>query len=210
MKTIEIRSIIDKDYDAAADIIDRIWDYRYFNKSEALCRRKSRKDLIGALLEANYAKVALINNHVAGFLVARVDLLPVSQAPHLLKEYEALVKANTATKDGRLFNDYAELFDSVNRKLRENYNGSLGSEIIYFCTDPEYRSLGAGSALIQDYLGILKRNGEKNVYVHTDSTCNIAFYERLGFTRQGKLTAYAPLRNSEIDFYLYTYALNLE
>lgn len=207
MKKLEIRNIQEKDFEAVAGIIDITWNYREFGQSERLCKRKARKDLLGALTESNYAKVAVKDSQIVGFLIGTVNTQKINRDISLLKEYQKLKEENATTYDGRLFNNYADLFETANRKLREDFNGILGSEIIYFCTDPKYRGQGIGKYLIQDFLDTLNRNGAQHIFVHTDSTCNVEFYERLGFEKQSIIEGFAPLRNSKITFYLYTFHL---
>lgn len=184
--------------------IDEVSSFmRVAGASGIICDGKYELDLIGC-------------KSIDGVVLVRTEAFECEEEevsftePDIKAAYELIVKSADENFVPPQFEDF---YVDVNHKLRhgamrlcgiEN-NGNLaavamtvaesgsGAVLGAVSTDPEYRNLGYGSALIK-YITNLLTAENKAVFLHRAKNANEAFYSNLGFVEYGTWKEYYLIR----------------
>lgn len=80
------------------------------------------------------------------------------------------------------FKDGAGLYEKTSEQQLAHYkqNHKPDGEIVFLAADPEAKTKGIGSALLQ---ALENQIPGKTVFLHTDDACTYQFYEHRGFQR---------------------------
>lgn len=210
MKVI-YREIKKADYAAIKNIINESFGlYRYVNDKNVL---KSGLDIYlqSCLAEQTFTCVAEADGKVVGVIMGQ-SKCDYRKLPHLkyiisLVYHNILfnVKAFFAKTDVSDLNLMHQIYDDQLKKSEQTFDGVL----TLFAVSAECRGLGVGRTLLHMLLDYQRTHHVKNVYLHTDSSCNYGFYDVHGFTRLS--TARAQLtrsgKNTIMEVYLYGYKM---
>lgn len=82
-------------------------------------------------------------------------------------------------KDKKAFARYNELYDKIESKFDNKYDG----DIIIFIVDKKYQGNGYGSELLKMIFNLARKDNMKKLKIVTDDDCNYKYYERLGFKK---------------------------
>jgi len=74
------------------------------------------------------------------------------------------------------------IYNKANKEMFVKYlkNNTPYGEIIFFAANPEIKTKGIGSRLLNE---LERRESGKKLYLYTDNACTYQFYERRGFER---------------------------
>lgn len=200
---IKIRELKESDHEEIISIIDRTWDYREYGMPDDLCYLKAKRDLLQSLGDSNIALVAEYDNRVIGFLIGRNQNLPDDPIRKgINKKVDKITEKLEQSRQGRMFNEYAQLFKKMNSKLTP-VEFSPDAEIIYLAVDPQFRGLKIGVSLIKTFNKTLTSSKVKDIILYTDSVSNFNFYQAQGFEKLDENTAFSRLRKTDISFFIY-------
>ncbi|NEG70406.1 GNAT family N-acetyltransferase [Bifidobacterium choloepi] len=186
------------DVDAVADAFEATWPQRpplggtptgllvsrYFTLHYFALTTEGRVGLVagdgvdetvaGTLDDEDFAGVTLVRR------VGQPQLFP--QAVAEMEDLKKLIGANPA---GAAALARMEHFFAIEGMLEADSDVDLTSdtELELFLVGPAARGRGVGGALWRQFLADLTDAGVRNFFLHTDSGCDYAFYERHGLTR---------------------------
>lgn len=127
------------------------------------------------LCECNYSQIAVVDNKVAGVILAHTTSRYFNFRYYMLMIFSALKL--TLYSEGRkcfkILKNISVCEKEIKRSSKINKN-----QLLLLIVDPNLRNLGIGSALINN----LQQKCNK-YYLITDTLCNYTFYDRKGFQR---------------------------
>ena len=136
------------------------------------------------MLQADFTQVAEIDGHAVGIVMGRTlgKRLRPRIALNCLYHGGALWLSGTYQRIGALFHGYEENSDLLD-KLSGVTEGKFGAEVALFIVSKQARGRGVGSALFERLNNFFRERGIRHYYLHTDTACSYAFYERKGLKR---------------------------
>ena len=185
MPAVRYRTVAWSDLDAIVDLFDRTWP-----PQEALAGTPSgllisRYFTLHYLEHATYGIVAECDDGMlAGVILARVagarplyDVVPAMMAQ--VRADLAGDETASASLRGldRAFDVELELEASC------GVNETTQGELELFVVNPDVRGAGVGGGLWRRAQAHLARAGVESYYLHTDSDCDVSFYDHKGMTR---------------------------
>ena len=163
---------------------------------------------IHCFLKQNHAFVAKEDGKVVGCILFRDKNTPKHSVYKLLyKLLTLLIKLNPLCKEGfEVHNFYRDNYAA----LIKEHNQSYDSEIVLLIVASNMQGKHIGKNLITFAENYLKSEGLKQVFLLTDTSCNFAFYHKLGYERMAEHLGgflYDGQKDPEY-FYLYKKVLN--
>lgn len=120
----------------------------------------------------------------------------------LLSIYSMPSARDTRLFDGLFFANYA--------KLRKMVPCKDAPEFLVLISDPKARGLGVGRTLMEVGENILRKQGFKEYYLLTDSSCDYAFYDKIGMDKVVDVSMSFNINHVEdYDHYLNCYLRGL-
>jgi len=82
-----------------------------------------------------------------------------------------------------MFNGQSLLYDEANEAMFAEYTktNKPDGELVFFAVDPTLQGKGIGTLLLQE---LEKREKGKEIYLYTDSGCNVEFYNHKNFVKE--------------------------
>lgn len=134
------------------------------------------------------------------------EIMDIVQFSHLLQEFMQSGQLYIEEEKGRVV---AACF-ILHQKRRCDHVATVSTLAVH----PEYQNKGVGKRFLKGLIQILKNQGKKRVdlMVEADNPKAMAFYEKLGFQREGILKKYFQRQDSGKNTYVdeYLYAIILE
>lgn len=174
------------DVDALAELFDRIWPQTIADDSEQTQYGKllARCFVLHYVEHTTNADVAVLTDGtIAGVACARVAGLPVClpQSVEAMKQVTAQLKEHSLT--AMRLNALNAMFDVELELERESaVNETTQGELELFMVNPDAQGKGIGGSLWRRLHAYFAANGVSGFYLHTDSSCDVSFYDHNGLT----------------------------
>lgn len=183
--TVEFRSVKLSDIDAMVKEYERTWGIaQKVGKDASLSL--SRRCVLDYLEPSTHGTIAEIDGKFMGLLLARVFDAPVlfPEVGRMLREQEAAMKEN-CDKNYALALEEAYGMRALETKLeaKSHINNLTQAELELFLVSPDARGHGVGGGLWKRTMHMLRNNGVNRYYLHTDSACDVSFYDYHGLRR---------------------------
>ena len=189
-----IREYEDKDFDACKDIVNNVWEFDDRFEPQSLADFFKQVYTGASLGGSSFAVVAEDNNQVVGFLFG------VNKGKKLLKtRYSGLrgqlkfiydlFSLNNVPLRKKFF--YLKILNKHELNRRE-VEPKRDNEVNLFAVRTDIQGRGYGKALMNQFIEYCKENSVNRITLDTDTECNIAFYEKMGFGIKGEF--YSPLQ----------------
>lgn len=121
-----------------------------------------------------------VDNKVIGFSAyEKRGSKKFSIKKNFYKFLKSLIVKGPFIKDKKAFARYNELYDKIESKFDNKYDG----DIIIFIVDKKYQRNGYGSELLKMIFNLARKDNMKKLKIVTDDDCNYKYYERLGFKK---------------------------
>lgn len=135
---------------------------------------------------STHGTIAEVDGKFMGLLLARVFGAPVlfPEVGRMLREQEAAMKEN-CDKNYALALEEAYGMRALETKLeaKSHINNLTQAELELFLVSPDARGHGVGGGLWKRTMHMLRNNGVNRYYLHTDSACDVSFYDYHGLRR---------------------------
>lgn len=183
--TVEFRSVKLSDIDAMVKEYERTWGIAHEVGKDASLSL-SRRSVLHYLEPSTHGTIAEIDGKFMGLLLARVFDAPVlfPEVERMLREQEAAMKEN-CDKNYALALEEAYGMRALETKLeaKSHINNLTQAELELFLVSPDARGHGVGGGLWKRTMHMLRNNGVNRYYLHTDSACDVSFYDYHGLRR---------------------------
>lgn len=185
---VEFRPMALGDIDAVVDEYERTWGIAKVVGSEASLEL-SRRFVLHYLAPSTYSVMAYDDDKLLGLLLTRVfgDELLFPEVSDMLEKQESLMKN---AKDDRYLNALAgaETMREIEIKLeaRSHINDLTQAELELFVVSPDSRGKGVGAGLWSKTMSHLRHRGVNRYYLHTDTACDVSFYDYYGLRRDAE------------------------
>lgn len=211
MNEVIYRPLRKSDHDEIKEIINSSFGlHKYFNNPKVL-KTVLKVYLQSCLAEKTFSTIAEKDNKVIGVIFgnAKSDYKILKHIrPILLTRWysivlnvKAMIRGENISYFKRMLITYSKLLSSSNR----TFDGVL----TLFAVTKESQGLGVGKKLLYNLRDYLKSTNTHKIYLYTDSSCNVGFYDTQGFCRIGtqEINITSQSKAVEMDVYLYEYIL---
>lgn len=159
---------------------------------------------------ANYICVASNDKQLCGVLLATVDV-DTSQAPAFIFDATEWIEQSTArlqqSAEGRLVLKRMTPKDKPQSTVIERTMlAGCDADLLFFCSDANYRRQKIGSTLIQRFETHLALMGATKYKLESDNRCSYQYYDNNGFQR---VTEEISHFNPSVEHYTYTKSLTI-
>ncbi|RSX58103.1 GNAT family N-acetyltransferase [Bifidobacterium samirii] len=183
--TVRYRTMSWDDVDAIVDLFDRTWPPEDTLAGTPAGLLVSRYFTLHYLEHTTYGIVAERDDGMfAGVILARVaGARPLYDVvPAMMAQARADLAGNEAALESLRGLDRA--FD-VELELEAScgVNDTTQGELELFVVNPDVRGAGVGGGLWRRAQAHLAQAGVESYYLHTDSDCDVSFYDHKGMTR---------------------------
>jgi predicted N-acetyltransferase YhbS len=180
---ILFRPIQSKDYDDLHRLTRGAWFSEDYKKYPTATNAFVDLDIIHALSDTSFGRVAVVDGQVAGLILASAnqaskDLRMIVPSPKeailTLHHQEAAVRDyfyKMMAEEQRADDD---LYHKASQSV--NYQG----RIVLFIVDPNFQGLGLGGRLFRLANEYFTEQGVDKYYLFTDTSCDYSFYEHKG------------------------------
>ena len=207
MDQIVYRVIKKADYKSLENIIVNSFHLDRYVEDEKTLRAWASLYLQSCLSEQTYNCVAECNGKIVGVIMGQATKCYslLHHIPYLFSTLRfTLCMKFHAAKSNTNTEDYKKMHQIYHKLLSESthtYDGVL----TLFAVDESYRGYGIGTNLLTHLQSYLKNHQVKRFYLYTDSSCNVAFYDRHDFSCVGSyvLNVSKDEQSSELNVFLY-------
>lgn len=205
------RPIRRSDYNEIKEIInDSFGLHKYFNNTKIL-KTVLKVYLQSCLAEKTFSCIAEKDNEVIGVIFgnAKSDYSTIRHLkPITLTGWYSLVLNIQAIIRGENIGEFKSMLITYSNLLTRS-NRTFDGVLTLFAVTEESRGLGVGKKLLYYLRDYLKSTNTHGIYLFTDSSCNVGFYDSQGFSRIGtqEITITSQNKAVEMDVYLYEYTL---
>lgn len=207
MAQIVYRVIKKADYKSIENIIITSFHLDSYVEDEGTLRAWASLYLQSCLCEQTYNCVAECNGKIVGVIMGQAakyySLL--HHIPYLFSVlwFNLCMKFHAA-KSKTNIEDFEKMQQIYHKLLSESTN-TYDGVLTLFAVDELYRGYGIGTNLLKYLQNYLKNHQVKRVYLYTDSSCNVAFYDRHDFSCVGSyvLNVSKEKQITELNVYLY-------
>lgn len=178
------RPIVWDDVDAITEAFCRTWGAGESDDPD-IARRISHHFVLHYLEPATRGDVAESADGVfLGVTLARVEGEPVL-FPHVGEELARVNAGLDATEAGAATLERTNLWHEVEERMEDDIdlNASVHAELELFLVAEAARGKGVGGTLWRRALEYFAACGQSRYYLHTDSSCDVGFYEHKGLSR---------------------------
>ncbi len=173
------------DVDAIVEEFDHTWGETDTFGCE-ISRQSSRHFTLHYLESATRGEVAVDaeSGTFMGVALSRITSQPVlfSQAAQLLEQVDNQL---ASTEDGKRALNMANGWHDVEYRMEDalDINTQTQAELELFLVAKVARGRGVGGTLWRRLLDFFAKQGVKRYYLHTDSSCDVSFYDHQGLNR---------------------------
>ncbi len=179
-----IRPFSRTDMDQVTVIYDGMWGSREHSE-KGLSLLVSRHHLLHYLVSATHADVADFEDGVLGVMVVSVEGEPAAfpWASRMLDEVNRDIRA--LGDEGLRALDAAEAWHALDdaAERESGIRAAAFAEIELFLVSSHVRGRGVGGALWRSAMDYMARHGVPRYFLHTDSGCDVGFYDHKGLKR---------------------------
>ena len=178
---IVYRPVVWEDVEAITDAFCRTWGAGESDDPD-IARRICHHFVLHYLEPATGGDVAESEDGVfLGVTLARVEGEPVL-FPHAGEELARVNAALDATEAGAATLARTNLWHEVEERMEDDIdlNATVHAELELFLVAEQARGKGVGGTLWRRVLGYFAEHGQSRYYLHTDSSCDVGFYEHKG------------------------------
>ncbi|MFQ9872719.1 MAG: GNAT family N-acetyltransferase [Oscillospiraceae bacterium] len=207
MKELSYRRIKREDYPAVGEILNQAFGLFRYVQDERSIQYLKRQYVYSCLAEATQTCVAVDGNTMAGVIMgnAQADYHLLPHLPFLLAAgWYGLLLFCRGKKCRSGLNGYRRLH-KIYHTFSKCHEGEFDSVLTLFAVDERYRGHSIGKTLLNRLLRSLQNRGAKRIYLYTDTTCNVKFYEYQGFERleEEPMVMIRDGKPAQMDVYLY-------
>ncbi|MDD3346670.1 GNAT family N-acetyltransferase [Oscillibacter sp.] len=203
------RSLRPADFPAVKQLINESFALHTYIENESVLKCCLDAYLQSCLAEATFSCVAERSGVVIGVIMGKADsddrLLPHVK-PFLALAYHTLCMSLNALRAQCDLRDYRHLH-RIYEELSASYPQRFDGVLTLFAVAGDCRGLGVGKQLLGRLLAYQKEHGVTSIYLYTDTTCNVGFYDRHGFVPLARQTMRVRRNHAyeEITVFLYGY-----
>lgn len=176
---IEIRDLDKKDYEIVRQFAIEGMDIRRYSSIPYEIYLYSKFFFYLELLRATQILAAYDEDKLVGVLFVEIKGEP-TKVNSLW--YKGIVKSIGMLMP-LMFNGQSLLYDEANEAMFAEYTktNKPDGELVFFAVDPTLQGKGIGTLLLQE---LEKREKGKEIYLYTDSGCNVEFYNHKNFVKE--------------------------
>lgn len=183
--TVEFRDVHLGDIDAIVKEYERTWGISKEVGQDASLSL-SRRFVLHYLEPSTHGTIAEVDGKFMGLLLARVFDAPVMfpEVRSLLLEQEREMKSQNDENYARALEEaYAMRALETKLEAKSHINDLTQAELELFLVSPDARGHGVGGGLWRHTMHMLRNNGVNRYYLHTDSACDVSFYDYHGLSK---------------------------
>lgn len=183
--TVEFRDVHLGDIDAIVKEYERTWGISKEVGQEASLSL-SRRFVLHYLEPSTHGTIAEVDGKLMGLLLARVFDAPVMfpEVRSMLLEQEREMKSQNDENYARALEEaYAMRALETKLEAKSHINDLTQAELELFLVSPDARGHGVGGGLWRHTMHMLRNNGVNRYYLHTDSACDVSFYDYHGLSK---------------------------
>lgn len=183
--TVEFRDVHLGDIDAIVKEYERTWGISKEVGQEASLSL-SRRFVLHYLEPSTHGTIAEVDGKFMGLLLARVFDAPVMfpEVRSMLLEQEREMKSQNDENYARALEEaYAMRALETKLEAKSHINDLTQAELELFLVSPDARGHGVGGGLWRHTMHMLRNNGVNRYYLHTDSACDVSFYDYHGLSK---------------------------
>jgi len=177
--TIEIRDLDSKDYEIARQFAIEGMDIRRYSNVAYEIYLYSKYFFYYELLKATQILAAYDEDKLVGVLFVEIKGEPPKVNSWW---YKGIVKSISFLMQF-MFSGQGSLYEETNQEMFAEYTktNKPDGELAFFAVDPTLQGKGIGTLLLQE---LEKREKGKEIYLYTDSGCNVEFYNHRNFVKE--------------------------
>lgn len=183
--TVEFRDVKLGDIDAIVKEYERTWGISKEVGQDASLSL-SRRFVLHYLEPSTHGTIAEVDGKFMGLLLARVFDAPVMfpEIRRMLLEQEREMKSQNDENYARALEEaYAMRALETKLEAKSHINDLTQAELELFLVSPDARGHGVGGGLWRHTMHMLRNNGVNRYYLHTDSACDVSFYDYHGLSK---------------------------
>ncbi len=183
--TVEFRDVKLGDIDAIVKEYERTWGISKEVGQDASLSL-SRRFVLHYLEPSTHGTIAEVDGKFMGLLLARVFDAPVMfpEVRSMLLEQEREMKSQNDENYARALEEaYAMRALETKLEAKSHINDLTQAELELFLVSPDARGHGVGGGLWRHTMHMLRNNGVNRYYLHTDSACDVSFYDYHGLSK---------------------------
>lgn len=189
--TIEYRTLDWNDLDAAVQLFERTWPMRGEQNDTATSLNIAKFFALHYLEPTTEAIAAYTSDGtLAGVAFVRAENRS-PQFPQAATERERIEQQ--LANDSASAKEFASITSMLNQELEledeSSVNATTQGELELFVVNPDIRGCGVGGGLWHRIHAYLAENGASDYYLHTDSSCDVSFYDHKGLECVAKRTS---------------------
>lgn len=183
--TVVLRALGEDDVDAVVDEFDRTWGGSKAPVSPGESLALSRHFVLHFLEHATRADVAVLDGVVVGAIVTRIEGKPgiFPWVAERMERTDAALDASSVAARAELRK--ARRWHVLDKEIEKaaNVTSTALGEVELFLVSAKARGHGVGRLLWRAAMDYFARNSVTNCFLHTDSSCDMGFYDHQGFRR---------------------------
>jgi len=185
-------------------LIEIAWDLSNYSSDRAVMDKLLDHYLLVRLLTTNYAHVAVADDKIVGILLGRNEKMPLPDV-EMYAQIKRLNEKKLSTSIGSpTYLSHESTIDKVDKSMMAPHKGEFDSELILFITDSEIRGQGVGRKLLSDFTESIKDSGCSNMFLFTDSFCNVQFYRDAGYVERETTSTRLKGMGKKSSFYMFS------
>lgn len=212
IKIITYREIKKSDYEEIKAIINESFGLHKYIENPRVLKTALEIYLQSCLAEATFSCVAERDKQVIGIILgnAKNDYSLLKHLkPILLTGWYSLVIAVQTIGAKESISDYQNM-QKIYHELLVSSGKKFDGVLTLFAVTESSRGLGVGKKLVANLREYLKSTNTNEIYLYTDSSCNVGFYDNQGFKRIGTQNMQITKEHEQVnmDVYLYQYIVD--
>lgn len=204
---VNYRKMERSDRKALERMISDTWRYERLC-SNRMAKRMARTYLMGCLSDQTFTCVAEKDGEPVGVIMGKREEGFRTPLHNVLQSYASLIPV-VASGEGRRIIRLFGGFDDLNEEMLAESGCRFGGELSFFAVRPDQCGTGIGKELFIRLIEYMRSQGISDFYIHTDTACNVGFYDHQGAEKIcERVGSLKPYLDEEIRFFLYRYDLD--